>query len=69
MTEKQTEQTKGEKLNQAATPSGIPILEVYGPKNIKDLNYEKDLGQPGEFPFTRGVYSNMYRRRFATRRF
>jgi len=69
MTEKETEQTKGESLNQAVTPSGIPILEVYGPKNITDLNYEKDLGQPGEFPFTRGVYSNMYRGRFATRRF
>jgi len=69
MTEKQIEQTKGEKLNQALTPSGIPILEVYGPKNITELDYEKDLGQPGEFPFTRGVYPNMYRGRFATRRF
>ena len=69
MTEKQTEQTKGEKLNQALTPCGIPILEVYVPKDITFLDYEKDLGQPGKFPFTRGVYSNMYRGRFATRRF
>lgn len=69
MAEKQMEQTKGEKLNQTHTPSGIPILEVYRPENITDLDYEKDIGQPGEFPFTRGVYPNMYRGRFATRRF
>ncbi|MDY7037578.1 MAG: methylmalonyl-CoA mutase family protein [Thermodesulfobacteriota bacterium] len=43
------------------TGSGIPVKEVYTPEDIKDFNYEKDLGLPGEGPYTRGIYSNMYR--------
>ncbi len=59
---------KGEKVDRPETPSGIPIKEVYLPDDIKDLDYEQDLGMPGEFPFTRGVYPNMYRGRLWTRR-
>ena len=40
--------------------SGIPIESVYGPKEIQNLDPEADLGAPGSFPFTRGVYPTMY---------
>ncbi len=47
------------------TPSGIPIPPVALPK---ENDYMKDLGFPGEYPFTRGVQPNMYRGRFWTMR-
>jgi methylmalonyl-CoA mutase, N-terminal domain len=40
--------------------SGQPIEPVYGPKALHDFDLERDLGEPGEFPFTRGVYPTMY---------
>src|SRR5580700_9827533 len=40
--------------------SGIPIESVYGPKEIQNLDPEADLGAPGSFPFTRGVYPTIY---------
>ncbi|MFC1944963.1 methylmalonyl-CoA mutase family protein, partial [Chloroflexota bacterium] len=50
--------------------SGIPIKEIYTPEDIKDTVYDKDIGFPGEPPFTRGVYRNMYRgKQFTIRRF
>src|SRR5947209_12087326 len=50
------------------TPSGIPIERIYTPADISSLNYERDLGYPGEYPFTRGVQPTMYRGRFWTMR-
>jgi methylmalonyl-CoA mutase, N-terminal domain len=41
------------------TVSGIPIQPVYTSADIKDMDYERDLGFPGEYPFTRGVIPNM----------
>ena len=41
--------------------SGIPIQRVYGPKDTAGVDYARDLGEPGEAPFTRGIYPNMYR--------
>jgi methylmalonyl-CoA mutase N-terminal domain/subunit len=46
-----------------ATQSGIELKSVYRPEDTKDLLYEKDLGDPGEYPFTRGLYPEMYRDR------
>lgn len=43
------------------TYSGIPIKRVYRQDDIKNLDYDRDLADPGEFPFTRGLYPNMYR--------
>jgi methylmalonyl-CoA mutase N-terminal domain/subunit len=48
--------------------SGIEIQSVYSPDDVKQLNYAGDLGNPGEFPFTRGVYPTMYRGRLWTMR-
>src|SRR5581483_4453814 len=50
------------------TSSGKPVKRVYRPDDIADLDYLKDLGLPGEFPFTRGVQPTMYRGRFWTMR-
>src|SRR4026209_2601764 len=40
----------------------------FNPHNTRAIDYEHDLGDPGEFPYTRGIYSNMYRHRFWTMR-
>src|SRR3990170_4810409 len=50
------------------TPSGIVVERLYESGNIENLDYERDLGCPGEFPFTRGVQPTMYRGRFWTMR-
>ena len=49
------------------TDSGIEIQSVYGPESV-DLDVERDLGAPGEWPFTRGVYPSMYRQHLWTMR-
>ncbi|MBN9391305.1 MAG: methylmalonyl-CoA mutase family protein [Chloroflexi bacterium] len=43
------------------TVSGMPVNRLYTPADIPDFDYERDLGLPGEYPFTRGVHANMYR--------
>ena len=44
-----------------STGSGIPVKGVYLPEDIADIGYNRDLGLPGTEPYTRGIYSNMYR--------
>lgn len=41
--------------------SWVPLKRVYTPLEIPDFDYERDLGFPGEYPFTRGVFPTMYR--------
>jgi methylmalonyl-CoA mutase N-terminal domain/subunit len=48
--------------------SDIEIKRLYTPNDIENLNYELDLGFPGQYPYTRGVYPNMYRGQFWTMR-
>jgi methylmalonyl-CoA mutase N-terminal domain/subunit len=50
------------------TLSGEPLDALYTPADVEDLSYERDLGAPGQFPFTRGPYTNMYRGRLWTMR-
>ena len=50
------------------TDSGIEIKPVYGPEEIEGFDPARDLGQPGQPPFTRGVYPTMYRGRAWTMR-
>ncbi len=45
----------------ACTESGMPVEVLYTPADIKESNYFEDIGNPGEYPFTRGVYPTMYR--------
>jgi methylmalonyl-CoA mutase, N-terminal domain len=50
-----------------STISGVENEPLYSPDNV-DLDYERDLGWPGSYPFTRGVYPSMYRGRIWTMR-
>jgi methylmalonyl-CoA mutase, N-terminal domain len=50
-----------------STISGLPVEPLYSPANI-EIDYGRDLGAPGEYPFTRGVYPSMYRGRLWTMR-
>jgi len=59
---------KAERKKSFKTLSDIEVKRLYTPEDIKDLDYERDLGEPGQFPFTRGAYHNMYRGRLWTMR-
>jgi methylmalonyl-CoA mutase N-terminal domain/subunit len=50
-----------------STISGIENEPLYSPENV-EIDYERDLGWPGAYPFTRGVYPSMYRGRLWTMR-
>ena len=50
------------------TLSGLPVQELYTPEDIANFNYMESLGFPAQFPFTRGVQTNMYRGRLWTMR-
>jgi methylmalonyl-CoA mutase N-terminal domain/subunit len=50
-----------------STISGVENEPLYSPENV-EIDYERDLGWPGAFPFTRGVYPSMYRGRLWTMR-
>ncbi|TMC15909.1 MAG: methylmalonyl-CoA mutase [Chloroflexi bacterium] len=43
------------------TTSGVPINRVYTPQDNEWLDYDRDMGLPGEYPYTRGVQPTMYR--------
>jgi len=59
-----TPERKGELFS---TISGVENEPLYSPENV-ELDYERDLGWPGAYPFTRGVYPSMYRGRLWTMR-
>ncbi|HEX2092813.1 MAG TPA: methylmalonyl-CoA mutase family protein, partial [Longimicrobiaceae bacterium] len=48
--------------------SGVEVDRLYTPEDVAELDYERDLGYPGEYPFTRGIQPTMYRGRFWTMR-
>nr|HMT22446.1 methylmalonyl-CoA mutase family protein [Promineifilum sp.] len=50
-----------ERKEQFVTTSGEPIRRLYTPLDVADLDYPDDLGNPGEYPYTRGVHSTLYR--------
>jgi len=65
--EKKIEKPKsGERKEEFTTNSGIPVKRLYTPEDTAALDYNKDLGQPGEEPYTRGIHSSMYRKRLWT---
>ena len=50
------------------TESGIPVKRLYTPVDVETIDYDADLGYPGQYPFARGVYPTMYRGRLWTMR-
>jgi methylmalonyl-CoA mutase N-terminal domain/subunit len=59
---------KDERREHFETSSGIELPIDFNPSNTNPIDYERDLGSPGEFPYTRGIYPNMYRGRLWTMR-
>ncbi|MEP6775928.1 MAG: methylmalonyl-CoA mutase family protein, partial [Chloroflexota bacterium] len=57
-----------EREGEFKTASGVPVERLYTPADIADFDYDRDLGNPGQFPFTRGVQPTMYRGKFWTMR-
>ena len=59
---------RSERRERFETSSGIVLPNDFNPSNTESPDYERDLGAPGEFPYTRGVRRSMYRGRFWTMR-
>lgn len=57
-----------ERKKEFMTSSNILVDRVYTPIDVQKLDYNDDLGFPGEYPYTRGIYPTMYRSRFWTMR-
>lgn len=69
---KETQEPSSKKMTERNIPfttvSGTPIKALYTPADIKDLDFNKDIGQPGEYPYTRGIHPTMYRSKLWTMR-
>jgi len=65
---KKLTESYAEGAKRAETWSRIPIKTVYTPKDIEDLDYDTSIGDPGEYPYTRGIHPEMFKGRFWTRR-
>ena len=50
------------------TLSGVPVERLYTPADLAEFDYSRDLGDPGEYPFTRGIHPTMYRGKIWTMR-
>ncbi len=57
-----------ERAREFTTVSSYPIRRLYTPADLEDWNPERDLGLPGEPPYTRGIHHKMYRSRLWTMR-
>ena len=57
-----------ERREKFETSSAIELPNDFNPENTTAVDYETDLGEPGQFPYTRGVRRNVYRGRFWTMR-
>ncbi len=59
---------QGERLERFSTISDMEIAPLYTLEDKNGVDYEQAIGLPGEYPYTRGVYPNMYRGKFWTMR-
>jgi methylmalonyl-CoA mutase, N-terminal domain len=57
-----------ERRQQFVTTSGIDVERLYTPVEVTEIDHARDIGFPGQYPFTRGVQPTMYRGRFWTMR-
>ena len=65
---KKSLERSGERSKEFTTVSSYPINRLYTPADLPDFDYERDLGQPGQPPYTRGIHATMYRGRLWTMR-
>ena len=61
-------ENESDRPRRVETTAGVEIKPLYGPADVADLDYERDLGDPGAYPFTRGPYPLMYREKLWTMR-
>ncbi len=54
---------EGEKIKEAILESGIKVKTIYTPEDVAHIDYDRDIGNSGEFPFTRGIHPEMFRNR------
>ena len=59
---------KGPNVRPVVSSVGTPVKVFYGPEGEAGIDYQRDLGNPGEYPFTRGIYPTMYRSAYWTMR-
>jgi len=57
-----------ERKKEFTTISSRPIRQIYGPEDLSNFDYNRDLGAPAHYPFTRGIHSTMYRGQIWTMR-
>ena len=63
-----SDRTSGKPANERVTDSGITINQVYGPDDLSGWDPATQLGDPGSYPYTRGIRPDMYRGRLWTMR-
>jgi methylmalonyl-CoA mutase N-terminal domain/subunit len=63
-----TEKPKTTSSNDPQTSSHIPVHPLYSPADLEAWDYDRQVGYPGDFPYTRGVQATMYRGRLWTMR-
>ncbi|MDH4209675.1 MAG: methylmalonyl-CoA mutase family protein, partial [Anaerolineae bacterium] len=51
------------KLREVVLESGVEVKPIYGPDDVADIDFETEIGEPGVYPFTRGIHKYMYRYR------
>ena len=61
-------ETYFERPKKTKTWSGFSVKEVYTPEDTTATDYDEDVADPGNYPYTRGIYRDMYRGRYWTRR-
>jgi methylmalonyl-CoA mutase N-terminal domain/subunit len=61
-------QKSPERQQAFTTLSGVPINRLYTPADVPDFDYSQELGDPGEYPYTRGIHPTMYRGKIWTMR-
>ena len=66
--ERSVEESGAERDDLFVTTSGRPVRRLYDPTDVADLDYDRDLGLPGEFPFTRGIHATGHRGKLWTMR-
>ena len=57
-----------ERMPEFTTVSGTPVRRLYTPADLPEFDYERELGLPGQPPYTRGIHATMYRGRLWTMR-
>jgi methylmalonyl-CoA mutase N-terminal domain/subunit len=66
--QKEFEESGPDKDKKFMTVSSRPIKPLYAPDDTKGLDFDRDIGYPGQYPYTRGVHASMYRKKSWTMR-